>query len=110
MPCHRFHGHHRHLLHHHLRLLALHHLRFNYEIETCPEWEWWFVADPEPGLEKFKFTEYPREQKGSYERKPLKPSEFEAKRAKVTRRHCHHHHHHHHLRLNLTASTAPSRR
>ena len=83
MPCHRFHGHHRHLLHHHLRLLALHHLRFNYEIETCPEWEWWFVADPEPGLEKFKFTEYPREQKGSYERKPLKPSEFEAKRAKV---------------------------
>lgn len=57
---------------------------FNYEIETCPEWEWWFVADPEPGLEKFKFTEYPREQKGSYERKPLKPSEFEAKRAKVS--------------------------
>ena len=34
-------------------------------------------------MEKFKFTEYPREQKGSYERKPLKPSEFEAKRAKV---------------------------
>ena len=110
MPCHRLHGHHRHHLHHHLRLHhRLHHLprlRFNYEIETCPEWEWWFVADPEPGLEKFKFTEYPREQKGSYERKPLKPSEFEAKRAKVTRRRCHHYH----LRLNLTASTAPSRR
>ena len=79
MPCHRLHGHHRHLQHH----PRLNHLRFNYEIETCPEWEWWFVADPEPGLEKFKFTEYPREQKGSYERKPLKPSEFEAKRAKV---------------------------
>ena len=87
MPCHRLHGHHRHLLHNHLRLHHRLHHRFNYEIETCPEWEWWFVADPEPGLEKFKFTEYPREQKGSYERKPLKPSEFEAKRAKVTRHH-----------------------